>query len=94
MDSKIIDKLQAAYSEEFNLVAANLGALEETVKTEMLELGQGLLQRLVDRQPNGYKGRSMACKCGGSIRFIQHRSKGIHTLLGWITVRRAYYRLP
>jgi hypothetical protein len=94
MDNKIIDELQAAYSEEFDLVAGDLGALEETVKAKMLQLGRGLLQRLVDCQPNGYKASSMACRCGGSMRFIQHRSKGIHTLFDWITVKRAYYRCP
>jgi len=94
MDNRIIDQLQAAYSEEFNLVAGDLGALEETVKAKILQLGRGLLQRLVDHQANGYMGSSMACECGGSMRFIQHRSKGIHTLFGWITVGRAYYRCP
>jgi hypothetical protein len=54
-------------------------------------LGQGLLQRLVQRGVNGYGGSSMACKCGGSMKFIQHRRKDIHTLFGWITVKRAYY---
>lgn len=94
MDSKIIDELEAAYSEELTLVAGSLGALEEAVKAKMQQLGQGLLQRLVDHGPNGYKGSSMACKCGGSMKFIQHRSKDIHTLFGWITVKRAYYNCP
>ncbi|MHC4346290.1 MAG: UPF0236 family transposase-like protein, partial [Planctomycetota bacterium] len=42
----------------------------------------------------GYKGSSMACNCGGSVKFVQHRSKDIHTLFGWITVKRAYYYCP
>ncbi|MFH1615127.1 MAG: ISKra4 family transposase [Planctomycetota bacterium] len=91
MDNKIIDKLEAAYSEELTLVADDLGTLEEAVKAKMQQLGQGLLQRLVNRGANGYKGSSMACKCGGSMRFVQHRSKGVHTLFGWITIKRAYY---
>ena len=91
MDNRIIDQLEAAYADEFTLVAGDLGVLEEAVKAKIQQLGHGLLQRLVDRDANGYKGSSMACKCGNSMKFIQHRSKDIHTLFGWITVKRAYY---
>ena len=91
MDTKIIDELEAAYSEELTLVTGDLAALEQAVKTKMQQLGKGLLQRLVDHGRNGYKGSSMACKCGGSMKFVQHRSKDIHSLFGWITVERAYY---
>jgi hypothetical protein len=71
-----------------------LSVLEELVKEKMQLLGQGLLQRVVNRQKNGYKGSSMACECGGSMRFVQHRSRDIHTLFGWITIERAYYDCP
>ena len=91
MDNKIIDQLEATYSEEFTNVAGDLGTLEQAVKDTMYQLGQKLLQRLVDRQANGYKGSSMACKCGGSMKFVQHRSKDLHTLFDWITIKRAYY---
>ena len=91
MNNKIIDQLEETYSEEFTNVAGDLGILEKAVKDKMYELGQKLLQRLVDRQANGYKGSSMGCKCGGSMKFIQHRSKDLHTLFGWITIKRAYY---
>lgn len=94
MDNKIIAELEATYSEEWTLVQDDLGALEEAVKVQMQQLGQGLLQRLVDRGANGYKGSSIACKCGGSMKFIQHRSKDIHTLFGWIKAKRAYYHCP
>jgi hypothetical protein len=36
-------------------------------------LGQGLFQRLVDEQPNGYKGSLIGCKCGGYMKFVQQR---------------------
>lgn len=56
MDNKIIDKLEKTYSEVFTNVAGDLGTLEEAVKAKIYQLGQKLLQRLVDRQANGYKG--------------------------------------
>ena len=94
MDNKIIDELEATYSEELSLLTDDLGALEEAVKNKMRQLGQGLLQRLVDRHANGHNGNSMPCKCGNSMKFIQHRGKDIHTLFGWITIKRAYYHCP
>lgn len=91
MDTRILEELEAAYSEEFNLVAGDMGALERAVRAKMQQLGQGLLQRLVQRQPNGYKGSSLSCQCGGSRRFVGYRAKNVHTLFGWIRIRRAYY---
>jgi hypothetical protein len=91
MDNKILAQLEESFAEEIKLAGNNLGSLEMLVKEKMQLLGQGLLQRLVDRQSNGYKGSSLACKCGSSMKFIQHRRKDIHTLFGWIKVKRAYY---
>lgn len=94
MDTKILEELEAAYADELNLAGSDLGALEAAVKDKMQQLGQGLLQRLVQRQPNGYKGSSMACSCGGSKRFVGHRVKDIHSIFGWIKIKRAYYHCP
>ena len=91
MDTKILEQLEETFAEEITLAGNDLGSLEILVKEKLQLLGQGLLQRLVDRGANGYKGSSMACKCGGSMKFMQHRSKDIHSLFGWITVKRAYY---
>lgn len=94
MDAKILELLEEYFNEEFSLVRHDLAALEELVKEKMQLLGQGLLQRTVNSKPNGYKGGSMACECGGSIRFVQHRPRDIHTLFGWINIKRAYYHCP
>jgi len=45
--------LEAAFSEEFGLVKNDLGAVEQLVREKMQLLGQGLLQRIVDRQAVG-----------------------------------------
>jgi hypothetical protein len=54
-------------------------------------LGKGLLQRLVERSNNGYKGSHLRCDCGGTLRFVGSRVKNINTIFGWIKIRRAYY---
>jgi hypothetical protein len=94
MDTKILQKLEEAYHEELNLVRGNLGALEAVVEQKMRLLGCGLLQHIVQQQANGYQGSSIVCKCGGQMKFMGHRSKDIHSLFGWIRVKRAYYHCP
>jgi len=91
MYEEIIKQLVETFNLDFELVQDNLDTLEQAVREKMRLLGQGLLQRLVDRGKNGYKGSSIACKCGGSMKFVQHRKRNIHTVFGWITVKRAYY---
>jgi hypothetical protein len=94
MYEQIIEQLSEVFKDEFELVQEDLGSIEQAVKEKMQLLGQGLLQRLVDNQPNGYKGSSLPCRCGGSKKFVQHRSRDIHTLFGWIKVKRSYYHCP
>ena len=94
MNEAIIEQLAETFKQDFDIIQNDLGALEEAVKEKMRLFGQGLLQRLVNRKPNGYEGSAMVCKCGGLMKFIQHRNKDIHTLFGWIKVSRAYYHCP
>jgi len=94
MDTRIIEQLQAALSEELELVDNKFEAIEQLVQKKIQLLGRGLLQRLVERGRSGYKGSSMTCQCGGSMRFVQHRSKDMHTVFGWIKLKRAYYHCP
>ena len=54
-------------------------------------LGKGLLQRLASRDTNGYQDSSLRCRCGNAMRFVAHRRRDIHTLFGWIRIKRAYY---
>jgi hypothetical protein len=94
MDTNILDQLEDIFAEEFQLVQHDLGAIEKMVRQKMQLLGQGLLQRLVNQHQNGHKGNSIACKCGGSMRFLGYRPKAVHTTFGWIIIKRAYYNCP
>ena len=91
MYENIITQLTETFKEDFELVQDDLGALEHTVKQKIQLLGQGLLQRLVNQQTNGYHGSSIFCRCGGSMKFMQHRERNVHTIFGWIKINRAYY---
>ena len=70
MDSRILDEFQAAFGQELDLVGDDLGALETVVQSKLRQLGQGLLQRLLARQPGGYQGSSRPCSCSGTQRFV------------------------
>ena len=91
MDTKVLAVMEEAFRAELALAGDNLGVLEAVVNEKLRLLGQGLLQRQLDKQAHGYQGSSLACGCGGELRFVQHRWREIHTLFGMVTVRRAYY---
>jgi len=90
MDSKVLDVLEAAIGEELGL-AGGLGALEVAVSGHLQTLGNALLQRVLDRQPNGYKGPAIPCSCGGRKKFVNYRARQVHASMGWLVIRRAYY---
>lgn len=94
MDTTILEKLEEYFADEINLAIGDLGLLEELLQQKLRTLGQNLLQRLVNRGPNGYQGSSIACGCGCKMKFVQHRSRQVHTVFGWVELPRAYYRCP
>lgn len=94
MNEEILDQMQELLKDEIKNLGGDLDKVEQVVMKMMMSFGKGLLQRLLDSGPNGYKGSSMPCECDGSKKFVQHRPKDIHTLFGWITIKRAYYRCP
>jgi hypothetical protein len=91
MNERILSELQTLIEQEVENFTNDLGKMESAVKELMASLGKALLQRLVNCKPNGYQGSSIACECGNPMKFVQHRKRNIHTIFGWITVKRAYY---
>lgn len=70
---------------------ADLRQLEHGVRDRSLALGGRVLEQALTLTGNGYEGCSRGCECGRRQRFINHRAKRVVTLLGELTVRRAYY---
>jgi hypothetical protein len=94
MREEILSQMQKLVEDEIANLAGDLGTLETHIMQAMMSFGKNLLQRVLDHHANGYQGSSVACRCGGSMRFVQHRPRNIHTLFGWITLKRAYYHCP
>jgi hypothetical protein len=60
------------------------------IRTAMTQLGAGLLQRLLAAD-TGHRGPRIACGKEHLAEFVGYRDKHIDTVLGRISVRRAYY---
>lgn len=96
MNDEILRQVEQWFKQEVEDlgISRDFGELEQVVLEKIMLLGKGLLQRLVDGTSNGYQGSSIPCSCGQAMRFIQHRPRDLHSLLGWIRVKRAYYHCP
>jgi hypothetical protein len=64
--------------------------VELAIRTAMTRLGGGLLEDLLGLDA-GYRGPRVECGAGHEAEFVSYREKTIDTVLGEVTVRRAWY---
>jgi hypothetical protein len=64
--------------------------VEVAIRTAMTQLGGSLLQQLLAAD-TGHCGPRIDCGAGHSAEFVGYRDKRLDTVLGRITLRRAYY---
>jgi hypothetical protein len=72
----------------------DLGAAERAVREGVLAVGAALLAAGLAARGTGKTGPRVPCPCGGAATCEGYRPKAVQTLVGWIVVRRAYYRCP
>ena len=70
----------------------DLGAAAEVLRDQMLRIGTRALELHLNQRKLGYQGPHRPCGCGQVQRFVEHRPKTVATILGPVTIRRAYYR--
>jgi hypothetical protein len=70
-----------------------LAAVETAIRTAMTTLGAELLEGLLAAD-SGHRGPRIDCGAGHDAGFVGYRDKMIDTVLGPITLRRAYYHCP
>jgi hypothetical protein len=68
-----------------------LADAEQRVRATVLAIGSLLLEAGLAARGTGKTGARIACACGGAAIFQGYRPKAVQTLVGWVTVRRAYY---
>jgi hypothetical protein len=69
---------------------AGMEAAETVIRAGMLTLGGGMLERLLGADP-GYRGPRTDCRAGHQARFTGYRDKTVDTVLGPVTLSRAWY---
>jgi hypothetical protein len=69
----------------------DLEASEMAIRATSHRIGGSLLEKLLNADGGGYQGASTPCGNGHSARFVEHREKGLVTVLGSVDVSRAYY---
>jgi hypothetical protein len=69
----------------------DLEASELAIRAASHRIGGSLLEKLLNADGGGYRGASIPCGKGHSARFVEHRNKGLLTVLAPVDVSRAYY---
>ena len=64
--------------------------MELAIRTAMTHVGASLLGQLLATD-TGHRGPRIDCGAGHSAEFVDYRDKNLDTVLGRITLRRAYY---
>ena len=70
---------------------AALGVAEQAMRAALASSGAALLQAVLDEQDDGYAGPHSGCGCGGQAVYSGSRPKTITTVLGAVTLQRAWY---
>lgn len=74
-----------------NTEALDLERTEALVRDGVLAMGARLLEAGVAARGTGKAGPRHPCPCGAEATCEGYRAKEVQTVVGWISVRRAYY---
>src|SRR6266568_402724 len=85
-----IGRLAAEAARSLGCGGAGLEAAEAVIRAGMLKLGCGVLGQLRAADP-GYRGPRVPCGAGHEAEFVSYRDKVIDTVLGTVTLTRAWY---
>lgn len=69
----------------------DLESLEIHIRSSMHSVGSVMLEKLLNADGGDYRGRRIAYKKGHVFEFKEYRDKEVLTVLGRVTVKRAYY---
>ncbi len=85
-----IGRLAAEAARSLGCGGAGMEAAEAVIRAGMLHAGCGMLGRLLAADP-GYRGPRVPCGQGHEAGFVSYRDKVIDTVLGPVTLTRAWY---
>lgn len=74
-------------------LSEDLDQMEHAIRDLSHQVGAKALEQHITQSRPGYEGSSRVCpQCRGSQKLVNMRHKTVVTLLGQVTIRRAYYR--
>src|ERR1022692_2678191 len=85
-----IGRLAAEAARSLGCGDAGLEAAEAVIRAAMLQAGCGMLEKLLAADP-GYRGPRVPCGRGHEAGFVSYRDKVMDTVLGPVTLTRAWY---
>jgi hypothetical protein len=89
---KEVDRIVAfAFRDRERLGHVDFEALEVSLRSSMHSVGSKMLEELLNADGGDYRGRVQPCEGGHGFEFKEYRDKKVVTVLGPITLRRAYY---
>jgi hypothetical protein len=95
MRQTVLAEVRAELERRWEAVAGSetctLEAAEGTIRDGVLRIGARLLEASVAARGTGKAGPRRPCGCGAEATCEGYRAKGVQTVVGWITIRRAYY---
>ena len=69
-------------------------AIETAVKREAMRIAVRAVEVRLNADLSDYQGAVLPCPCGGSIHYAGRRKRTFTTVLGQMTLTRAYYHCP
>jgi hypothetical protein len=66
-------------------------AIEMAAKREAMRIAMRAIEERLNADLSDYQGASLPCPCGGSMRYAGRRERTFTTVLGGMTLMRAYY---
>jgi hypothetical protein len=69
----------------------DLEAFELFIRSEMHRIGARMLETMINDDHGGYQGRTISGEQGQCYEFMGYRTKEVLTVLGPVSVKRAYY---
>jgi hypothetical protein len=67
---------------------------EKAVRDGAHRIGATILGAALEALGNGYEGSILPCACGGGLKYVSDRERGVVSLVGTFRIRRSYYWCP
>src|SRR5690606_33431265 len=71
--------------------AHTMTKIEQTTKLVLHEIGQKVVEQVLEKKETTYPPATVSCDCGEEAKYIRRREGTFHTLFGKVKAKRAYY---